>query len=140
MSFNLDKIIPMSCNGNKDAEAYLRLIAYSARVIDDLVDRDVPVSNEQICKAFFSLTCSLYQNAFFKKHFNQLTATWTVAFNAWMDSNAWSKGSELEKTYAHVLRDYVNELCPLVAFLTGDYEAMRDVSLKIRTSFIKEVS
>jgi len=37
---NLSTVIPLCCNGNKSAEEYMRMVAYAARVVDDIVDKD----------------------------------------------------------------------------------------------------
>jgi len=62
-----------------------------------------------------------------------------VAFNAWMDSMDWENGNTDQKRYAGVIKGFINEICPLVALLTGGYDFMRKVSLVIRESFIEEV-
>ncbi len=48
-------------------------------------------------------------------------------------------GDATDKIYAHVLRDYVNELLPLVALLTQGYDKMKEINGLIRSLFKKEL-
>ncbi len=59
--------------------------------------------------------------------------------NAWMASNIWEDGDEVDKIYAHVWRDTHHEVVPLVALLTQGPEKMREVSLKVRQMFKKNL-
>ncbi len=138
MNNDLVEIIPLCCNGDKAAERYLRQIAYVTRVIDDLVDKDVDIPEDKIYRTFFILSVEIPTNPFYLKHMGPLLGVQSAAYNAWMDANKWEKGTEEQKKHALVIRDYINELCPLVAFLTGGYDSMRKVSLHVRETFRKE--
>ena len=76
---------------------------------------------------------------FYIRNSSYLQGIQLVAYNAWRDSNNWSKKDDLHQLYAHVIRDYINELLPAVAFITGGYKLMRRVSAESRELFIKEV-
>jgi len=135
-----DDIIPTCCNGNKSAEAYLKRIFFVVRTLDDLYDGDVKVANEDMAKAFFIVGAELYYNNFFKEHIDTLMGIHVVGFNAWKNANEWQKSDDaLKKIYAHVIRDFICELFPLVAFLTGGTKSMNEMSLKIRDFFLKEL-
>lgn len=137
---NVEKIIKLCANGNKYAEDYLTAFAYVARVFDDLIDKDFPVTDIQICRAFFVLSAELWMNPFFLKHSRLLISLHVASFNAFMDSNIWEKSEErLERVYAHVMKDFSNELLGLTAFLTGGYEHMRRISLQTKELFIEEI-
>ena len=60
-----DEIIKLCANGNLLAEHYLKDIGHVSRVMDDLIDKDFPVSNDQIYKAFWALLAGLWLNPFF---------------------------------------------------------------------------
>jgi hypothetical protein len=60
-------------------------------------------------------------------------------WNAWEASNILFTGDETDKIYAHVLRDYINELLPLVALLTQGHDKMKEVNGLIRSLFKKEL-
>lgn len=135
-----DEIIKLCANGNGGAEKYLKDIAYVSRVFDDLIDRDYTVSSEQMCRAFFELLGGLWLNPFFIQNAQTLIPLHIASYNAFMDSNEWAEsGDGLKRTYAHVIKDYINELMGLVAFLTGGYNHMRECSLRVKEVFLEEV-
>jgi len=133
-----EEIIPACCNGNKSAEAYLKRIFFVVRTLDDLYDRDVNVEREDIGKAFFIVGVELHYNDFFKENIDALMALHIVGFNAWQDASQWENSIDAQKRiYAHVIRDFVCELFPMVAFLTGGTKSMKRESLKVREFFLK---
>lgn len=134
-----DEIIKLCANGNTNAEKYLRDTAYVSRVFDDLIDKDYAVSNEQICRAFFELLGGLWLNPFFIQNAQTLIPIHIASYNAFMDSNEWEDKDRLRSLYAHVMKDYINELMGLVAFLTGGYSHMRQCSMKVKEIFLKGV-
>lgn len=131
-------LIPLAANGNKDAEAYLRRLFYIVRKLDDIWDQDIPVSRVEIAKGFFLALVDIPLNPFFQAHQNTLVGVQIIAFNAWQDANELEVSpNELDRIYAHVLRDYVCEFFPLVAYLTGGQAHMRKVSPLVRKVFEK---
>lgn len=140
MDNTVNSIIPLACNGNKLAEKYLHDMAWVNRIIDDLYDKDYDVPRENIEKAFFVLSIEIPTNPFYLANFQSLMAQHVVIYNSWMDSNRWEDDiDETKRTYAHVLKDYIGELLPLVAFLTGGTSLMCKISLQVRESYIKEL-
>lgn len=136
---NVNKLIPLACNGNKHAEKYLASIAWATRIIDDLYDKDVQVKREDIEKLFYILLIEIPTNPFFLQNFQSLISQHIVIYNAWIDSNKWQEELNVTKRlYAHVVRDYIGELVPFIAFLTGGSESMRKISLVARETFMKE--
>jgi len=134
------EVVILCANGNEDAHSYLSNIAYVSRIFDDLIDKDADVSDEQICRAFYILLAELWLNPFFAKHAQLLIPLHIASFNAFMDSNMWAESEDrLKRIYAHVIKDFINELLGMVAFLTGGYDHMRSVSLKVKEVFLEEV-
>lgn len=140
MDVKVDTIIPQCCNGNKQAERYLKDMAWVNRIIDDLFDDDVKVEKKDIERVFYVLAIEIPTNPFFVQNFQALMAQHIVIYNSWMDSNAWEFDKDKTKRmYAHVLKHYIGELLPLVAFMTGGTGLMRQVSLASRELFIEEL-
>lgn len=134
------EIIPLSCNGNKSAEAYLKRVFFIVRLVDDFHDGDIEIKKEDILKAIFILIGELPGNKFYKEHADTLTGIHIIGFNAWQDANEWEKDDdELKRMYAHVIRDFICEVFSLVAFLTGGEKKMKETSLKVRELFLKEI-
>ena len=138
MDLNVDTIIPECCNGNKLAEKYLHDMAWVNRIIDDLFDDDVKVKKEDVESVFYVLAIEIPTNPFFMQNFQSLMTQHIIIYNSWMDSNQWEFVKDnTKKMYAHVLKHYIGELLPLVAFLTGGTVLMRNISLKARELFLE---
>jgi hypothetical protein len=60
-------------------------------------------------------------------------------WNAWEISNVLESGDSVDKIYAHVLRDYINEVLPLVALLTQGYFKMKEINVAVRSLFKKQL-
>jgi hypothetical protein len=127
--------IEMCCMGDKNAESMLRSFAFIARTIDDHVDGDAPAD---VVSAFAEATIMLQMNPFYIKHSSAVTAIWAAAFNAWIDSNDWMESGGLRRRHAMVIRDYINEMCQVVALIVGGWHHMRNVSLNVRELFLKD--
>jgi hypothetical protein len=74
-------------------------------------------------------------NAFFDQWKRQLIPIIVTGINAWLDANALEKGSDNDKVFAYVLRDWYMEFVSFVIYLTRGRDAMRAVSLDVRQFF-----
>lgn len=126
--------------GIEEAYQYLVLISKLFRIWDDLWDGDRKVSKEDADDVFKKLTFDLSKNSFFAKNRAVLEAFIFLAWNAWQDSNEW-KGSEdtVKGVCAWFIRDFCNEVVPLVAWLAGGTNHARTVSLKCREFYLKHL-
>jgi len=132
-------IIDEASKGDVFAKGYLLMISRITRVIDDIHDQDVEVSREDLLTVLQYLFIELPVNPFFNEYRDTLLSQHVSMYNAWVASNLWEKGDETDKVYAHVWRDTVNEVVPIVALLTGGYEHMVAMSLRMRQSFKKQL-
>ena len=73
------------------------------------------------------------------KHRDTLTSQHVTMHNAWLSANLWGEGDETDQIYAHVWRDYHQEVVPLVALLTQGPSKMQEVSFKMRQMFKKKL-
>ena len=127
--------------GNHDAYAYLIGMAKAARVWDDAYDQDRPINKEMANDAFSCLSFEFSRNPFFMKNQEVLTAFSFLCWNAWMDSNEWKQSmNPLMARCAWFIRDFFNEIVPLVAWLTGGKELARNLSLKSRELFLNRLA
>ena len=132
--------IALACRGNEDATSYLVELGFVSRVMDDLIDRDFAVPPENICRAFFWLLAGMWMNPFFRAHEKELVALHMASFNAWMDANKWEGSHDrLRRIYAHVMKDTIDEIIAVVAYLVGGYRHMREVSVAVKETFLEEV-
>lgn len=129
-----DEILTAAANGNGSALEFLRVFTRRAQWVDDLRDRDkLDAGGWYEASAFASreaewLLC-LASNPFFAQYRAQLVPVMVLGLNAWVDSEdpKWKARSRNE-----VLAGLANEVFWLVAWLTGGWQKMRDVSAKYR--------
>jgi hypothetical protein len=134
------KMTPLAANGDPYAAHYLHSMAFLNRVIDDLYDRDVEVPRETIIDFTQVAFIDLPENPFYRKHFVLLQGMFAVIFNLWVDANRQQESEDkLDQMYGHVYKDFISELWPLVAKLTGGYDHMRRVSLLVRETIKEEL-
>jgi hypothetical protein len=136
----IDELIVLCCKGDSFAMEYLKTIGFVSRVMDDLIDHDFQVSDEKICEAFFWLLGGLWMNPFFITNILSLRSIHIASFNAWMDANKFERSDvQLKKIYGHVMKDFINELFAVVAFIIDGYEHMRFISEIVKETFLEEV-
>ena len=125
----------------EDAEAYeyLTYLATASRIMDDIFDEFHNVSMQQCCCLAELLFIKIPANNFYKKHQDLLFSQHVTMWNAWEASNVLSQGDEVDKLYAQVLRDYENEVLPLVALLTQGQDKMKEAHGMIRSLFKKQI-
>jgi hypothetical protein len=135
----LDFLVAVTAGDDKDAELYLRLIAYCARICDDVVDDFHLVDQHSMLSLIENLFIKIPSNNFYKKHEELLFSQHLSMWNAWEASNFLSDGDETQKIYAHVLRDYIIELFPIVALLTQGHNKMKEVNSLARGLVYKKL-
>lgn len=124
---------------DKDALEYVQLLSFCARIADDVADEPTSVSADALLAIIEILFIRIPVNKFFCKHRDFLLSQHVVMWNAWEASNILEKGDHTDQIYAHVLRDYFNEIAPLVALLTQGHDKMKEVNSLIRSLFKKEL-
>ena len=135
--YNLMKEVSV---GNNDAFDYLLIMSKVFRSWDDLYDEDRLVTKETANECFSALSFDLSRNKFFVENRQALEAFVFIAWNAWMDSNEWKANvDKMKGLCAWFIRDWCNEIMPLVAWLVGGAEHARAISLKCREMYLKEL-
>jgi len=132
-------ISTLVAGGDTDALEYLNNLSAAARIVDDIFDNFDTVSAKHCCCLAELLFIKIPANNFYRKHQDLLFSQQVAMWNAWEASNVLSQGDEVDKLYAHVLRDYVNEVLPLVALLTQGHDKMKEANGIIRSLFKKQI-
>lgn len=110
-----------------------------SQTLDDLIDRDKPVSDQSIYHAFFLALIDLPSNPFYRQNDVVLRAMMASALQDWKDSVDLERaGDEHGKTLAYVLRDQLTSVAVQVAGIVGGYGWMQEVSVEIRRFFHDE--
>ena len=133
------KIIELAAGGDANAAQYLWMLARITRVLDDVFDNDQVITREEHLEVLEYLFVRLPTNPFFIRHQDVLLSQHLSMFNAWMAANIAEKGDDTDQIYAHVWRDTIHEVIPIVALLTQGYDAMPPISLEVRKLFKKQL-
>jgi len=125
--------------GHQLAIAFIAVFFDAVELWDDLIDKDVEVTDESINRAFAGLMFALPANEWFisnRAHYLPLILT---AINAWHDANEMERSKEKKfRNMAFHLRNFGLEIHIATAFLIGGYDHMRKVSNEIREFFAFE--
>ena len=132
-------IISEAAGNDVNAIEYLALLAAWARITDDIYDEYENISRDNVLAAIEISFLRIPNNKFFKQHQEALGSQHISLWNAWEASNVLGNGDDTDKIYAHVLRDYINEILPVVACLTQGHSKMKEVNMMIRQLFKKEL-
>jgi hypothetical protein len=135
----VDFIIKEAAGSNQAALEYLHLMASAARIVDDIQDELKEFPRQQLMKLIEYLFVLIPGNIFYRNNEKTLFGQHIILWNTWQASNILENGDLTDKIYAHVLRDYINELLPLVAFLTQGHSKMKEVNVSIRKLFKKQL-
>ena len=124
------------CKGNEQAMQTCDLWYSAVHGLDDLVDSlqdgRPRMSREQMIKLFFTFAC-LYNSPFYVANRDTLFPIVAQVTNTWADSVAWEHSPKAHlRTMADVFRICGDEFFIMVALLTGGYEHMRTMSMKIK--------
>jgi hypothetical protein len=104
-------------------------------VIDDLWDGDKPVTKDDLTRILFVVLTELPLNPFFDRFKMQLIPVIVTGVNAWLDANELEGGSDNDKVFSYVLRDWYAELIAFVIYLVQGRDYLRSVSMDVRRFF-----
>jgi hypothetical protein len=118
--------------GDESAVRFFLDFSHFIEIYDDLVDRDKPISAEDINSALFAVLCYMPSNPFFLQHRLTLTPLIFTCINAWADANEFQSGTVSEKALAYGLKGNAVEVLLSIISITRGVEYMRSVSAEIR--------
>jgi hypothetical protein len=120
-----------------DVHAVRFIIGFSGacEVFDDIIDKDKPVTDEDVARVLFVLVTELPLNPFFNAYKTQLIPILITGINAWLDANTLEKGTQNDRVFSYVLRDWYMEFVAYVIYLTRGRDYMREVSMDVRNFF-----
>lgn len=119
--------------GNQAAVEYVLMVARVVDVWDNLVDRDVPVSDEAINTAFWLLAVEIPRNAFFQAFANDLLPVTATGILNWLAANKLERSREHRAIeIAHVIRYSIADVALLAALLCGGREWAEEVGPELR--------
>lgn len=118
------------CNGNAPAAEFCESWVALCHLLDDIVDRDQPVTDARLAAGVVSWTAQVLGNPFVQKHALMLFPHIVTAANSWVASNRMTTGG----AQANEAGQY-HKLVWLVAYLChgNDLEKMDAVRRKFDT-------
>ena len=121
--------------GNQSAVDFVLMLARVADCWDNLIDRDVPVTDEAINNAFWILAVEFPGNAFYRAHIDDLRPVMATGIVNWMTANSMECDDSLPHRaieIAHVIRYSVADVVMMVALLCGGREWAAEVGPELR--------
>jgi hypothetical protein len=119
-------ICTKASKGNPDALRFCAAWCQFCRVVDDWADRDRERTLEDVCARLMTFVIEVAGNPFFCAHKAQLIGLMIQSVNAWLDSEN-SAGAKRD-----VLKGFYHEVVYHVAFITGGWEALRELTAQAR--------
>lgn len=114
---------------------FILIFSDACELFDDLIDKDKPIEDAHVTRVLFSLFTELPLNPFFDRYKQQLIPILVTGINAWLDANKLERGTENDKVFAYVLRDWYMEFVSYVIYLLRGRDYMREVSMDVRNFF-----
>ena len=124
---------------NTSAVLFCEIIINISQTLDDLIDKDQPLSDDDIFQSYWEALIEIPANQFYRAHDLTLRPLMAAALQDWKDSVTLERdGTHHSKTLAFVLRDQLTGLITQCAYLAGGYEWMQSVSMEVRHYFQPE--
>lgn len=115
------------------AAEFIRLYAYYAHLVDDVIDEEDFKNAEKILE-MSHVSTMLYANPFYRQHAQQLVVVDAIANIDFLISTMWEKSEvEWKKKQADILRHSCLYVVFAVLYITLGYEGLRQLAPDIRT-------
>lgn len=143
---NQTELIHHAMLGHRAAEDVCRRLFNISQVMDDLMDKDKPVTNEQLFKCFWDCLIELPKNPFYIQHQATLIPMMQVFLVDYRDSVVFERGDDDNREQqqqharhiAFILRNAIGSVIIHCAYLVGGYEHMVSVSNPVRLMIFNE--
>ncbi len=119
--------------GNENAIIFLRTIANTLHLWDDLIDKDLPLDDEQVNKAFHDLFITIPCNSFYQKYSAFLHPVLVNAIINWHTANSFEEGTDPNELHiAFIIRSSYIDILTASAFVLGGMTHARKVAVTAR--------
>jgi hypothetical protein len=113
-------------NGNEQAADFIEAFVALCHTLDDIEDKDKPVTDERLIGDFIRFKEALQLNPWASARATTFFPLIVVSFNAWLDANQWEKSEDVAKQRdADVVKGIYHEVVYWVAYLTGGWSHLR---------------
>lgn len=132
----LDKHVPLFSEfllGNAEAIQFVVRVFRALHVWDDLIDRDKPLTDDEINSVFWDLLVVLPTDPFYTRNIALLNSTLVNAIVNWHIANKLEReGDDKDKSIAFILRGAYIDILSASAFVVGGMEWIKAVGPAIR--------
>lgn len=118
------------CKGQEDAADFLIDFFLICHLWDDLIDKDVDRSEEEINYCFWLAMVDLPMNRYYQHYFTEIHPLIANAIQEWFASNKLEKSQRTD--IAYTLRCSIVSLIHQAAYLCGGYKWACEVGEEIR--------
>ena len=128
-----DEITRRLAEYDREAGMFIDQILQTAALWDDLIDRDKPVADGSINKAFEIMLINLPRNKFYTAHFNELNPVLIVAIQNWHMANRIEREMRQELFgISFIIRSTYVDLITLTAFILGGHTLAQELGMAAR--------
>jgi hypothetical protein len=125
--------------GDYEAIEYCNMYFRVCQTWDDLIDKDVPITETQIHHAFITAMIELPSNKFFQRHCASLVPIMYNGIMDWQASVAMERTNDVrQKLVAYTLRDTFNNLILHCAYILGGKEWVDHINYAYRVNIYGE--
>jgi len=132
----LDKHVPLFNEfllGNPEAIQFVVRVFRALHVWDDLIDRDKPLTDDEINSVFWDLLVVLPTDPFYTRNIALLSSTLVNAIINWHVANKLEReGDDKDKSIAFILRGAYIDLLSASAFIVGGMQWAQKIGPAIR--------
>lgn len=130
---NEAEFIYWAVKGNDAAFDLVNTLFQVSQTLDDLMDKDKPVSDKELFSAFHSCLVEIPRNPFYLKHLNYLVPLFSQYLMDWYDATMIERADDDHlKNVAFGLRSNIGALISQCAYLIGGIDWQCEVSVKVR--------
>lgn len=139
-AFDYKSVVHEAACGDANAADFLFRVIEVAHLWDDMVDRDKPISDDDINRAFITALVTIPRNKFFQAYVGDLTAVMMVAIQNWLAATRVERGAieALPLEAAFILRSSFVDLLTLVATINGGRKHGAEVAARVRAMAHRE--
>lgn len=127
------------CLGDESAANFLRLVAETARLTDDVADGDADNPHMALAAVWGLTLNALPRNTFFRTHIDTLGPALAAVAMEWAVSERWAKSDDKKtRTFAFVYRDGVERIVHLTAMIVGGTYHAAEVMVELHATAHKD--
>ena len=134
-------LLEQAAMSNPHAVEFLLDAFCVAHTWDDLIDRDRPISDEDINEAFYTALVKLPRNPFYRQHTDRLGECLERHVLDWLTTTRWERDPEMTRQQAEIawiIRGSYTQLVTETALILGGFGRALAVQDQVRQIFHHE--